>query len=315
MLVSIVIPCYNSESTIGKVVDLCYAEFEKLDGYECEMILVNDYSKDGTFRAIRAAAEKHPRVLGVDLARNCGQHAAIMAGMQYVNGDLVMGMDDDLQTHPSQIPAFIRKAEEGYDVVFGHFRDKKFGPWKKFLSNASSFVMDLFVPMPKDVKMNNFWLARRYVIDEARKYRGTDVYIQLLFFRTTDNMANVDIDHFARESGRSNYTFRKGMKLFLSFMNYSILPLRAASILGIVFAVVGLVGSVAVLINKITNPAVAIGWSSIMCALLILFGLCFFILGIIGEYVGKTILTLNETPLFVVRETTDDLRSGDEHKI
>ena len=97
MLVSIVIPCYNSEHTIGEVVDLCMEEFDKMDGYECEMILVNDFSRDGTFEAIRRAAEKYPNVTGISLAKNFGQHAAIMAGLHYVRGELVVGMDDDMQ--------------------------------------------------------------------------------------------------------------------------------------------------------------------------------------------------------------------------
>ena len=103
MLVSIVIPCYNSEFTIEKLVDQCTAEFAKWDGYECEMVLVNDYSRDHTFEAITRAAKKYSNVRGVNLAKNFGQHAAIMAGLQYVHGDLVMGMDDDLQNHPAQI--------------------------------------------------------------------------------------------------------------------------------------------------------------------------------------------------------------------
>ena len=135
MLVSIVIPCYNSEQSIGEVVDLCMEEFDKMDNYECEMILINDYSKDKTFEAIKRCAAKYPNVKGINLAKNFGQHAAIMAGLHYVNGDLVIGMDDDLQNHPSQIRQFLDKLEEGYDIVFGVFKERKFS-WYKNLTGS-----------------------------------------------------------------------------------------------------------------------------------------------------------------------------------
>ena len=116
MLVSIVIPCYNSEHSIGKVVELAIEEFKKLNDYECEFVLVNDYSRDGTWKSIHGLTEKYPNVKGINLAKNFGQHNAIMAGMNYAEGDLILGMDDDMQNHPSQIPQFLDKMEEGYDI-------------------------------------------------------------------------------------------------------------------------------------------------------------------------------------------------------
>ena len=127
MLISIIIPCYNSEGTIEKVVEETMKTFRKLEGYECEMVLVNDYSRDKTFEAITRAAKKYPNVIGVNLAKNFGQHNAMMAALHYVHGEAVIGMDDDLQNHPDQIPQFLEKMQEGYDVVFGVFRQRKFG--------------------------------------------------------------------------------------------------------------------------------------------------------------------------------------------
>ena len=119
MLVSVVIPCYNSEQTIGRVVEMVMDEFTRLEGYECEFVLVNDNSRDGTFEAIRRLGETYANVHGISLMRNFGQHNALMCAMNYTSGDLVLGMDDDLQTHPSQISLLIRKMEEGYDLVYG----------------------------------------------------------------------------------------------------------------------------------------------------------------------------------------------------
>lgn len=303
MLVSIVIPCYNSEQTIGQVVELCMEEFAGMDGYECEMILVNDYSKDGTFREIQRCAARYPNVKGINLARNFGQHAAIMAGLHYVEGDLVVGMDDDMQNHPSQIREFLKKLEEGYDIVFGVFKERKFSWFKNLTGAVSRFLLWHLIERPKGIQMSSFWLARRYVIDEVKRYGGEQVFIQILFFRTTHNIANIEIEHYEREYGTSNYSFRKGLKLFLSFMNYTALPLRLATVFGVLFSACGFVGALAVLIQKLITPAVAIGWSSLMCVMLVLFGILFLMVGILGEYVGKIILNVNRMPQFVIRET------------
>ena len=163
--------------------------------------------------------------------------------------------------------------------------------------------------------MSSFWLAKRYVIDRVKEYEGCNAFIQLLFFRTTHNMANIDIEHYEREVGKSNYTFKKGLKLFMSFMNYSIIPLRLATFFGVIFSMAGFVAALVVLIHKLMNPAVAVGWSSLMCALLILFGIVFLMLGIMGEYVGKLILTSNKTPQYVIRETLNVNSSEKEQKI
>ena len=315
MLVSIVIPCYNSEHTIGEVVDLCMEEFDKMDGYECEMILVNDFSRDGTFEAIRRAAEKYPNVTGISLAKNFGQHAAIMAGLHYVRGELVVGMDDDMQNHPSQIRQFLEKEKEGYDVVFGVFQERKFGFMKNLTGAVSRFLLWHLLERPKGIQMSSFWLARRYVIEKVKEYEGNNAFIQLLFFRTTHNMANIEIEHYEREVGQSNYTFRKGLKLFMSFMNYSTIPLRLATVFGVLFSMAGFIAALVVLIHKLVDPSVAVGWSSLMCAMLILFGIVFLMLGILGEYVGKLILTSSKTPQYVIRDIVNEERKTEEKTV
>lgn len=302
MLVSIVIPCYNSEHTIGTVVDLCIAEFEKMEKYDCEIILVNDYSKDGTFRVIQECVRKYPNVKGLNLAKNFGQHAAIMAGLHYVKGDLVVGLDDDMQNHPDQIKEFLAKQEEGYDVVFGIFEKREFSKFKNFTVAINHFLLWHLLDRPKDIEMCNFWLARRYVIEEVKKYEGEQVFIQLLFFRTTHNMANITIKHYAREYGKSNYNLWKGLKLFLCFMNFTALPLRITTIFGVLFSGTGFISAIFLIIQKLRNPEVVLGWSSIMCAMLILFGMMFLMVGILGEYVGKIILNVNKMPQYVVRD-------------
>lgn len=313
MLVSIVIPCYNSENTISKVVDLAVEEFAKLKEYECEFVLVNDYSKDKTWQAIVRLAEKYPNVKGVNLAKNFGQHNAIMAGLQYTEGDLIVGMDDDMQNHPSQIPQFLDKMQEGYDIVFGVFKQRKFSVMKNITGAVSRYLLWHLLERPKDIQMSSFWCCRRYVRDEVIKYDGYNIFLQVLFFRTTHNIANIEIEHFAREVGTSNYNFRRGLKLFLSCLNFTVIPLRLATLFGTLFSAAGFIGALGVLIRKLVNPNIAIGWSSLMCAMLVFFGISFLMLGIIGEYIGKLILNINKTPQYVIRDTAN-LKEQKEEK-
>ena len=303
MRISIVVPCYNSEGTIEKLVEECRKEFDGVDGYELEMVLVNDFSRDHTFEAITRAAEKYPFVKGINLAKNFGQHGALMCGFQYVTGEIVAGIDDDLQNHPRQIKELLAKLSEGYDVVFGKYKKRNFNAFKNLTGAVSQFLLFHLIDRPKDVEMSSFWVSRRYVIEEIKHYRGNDVFVQLLFARTTRRMADVEVEHYAREVGTSNYTFWKGLKLFMSFVNFSVIPLQIATLFGILFSGAGFLAAVAILIRKLVEPGITIGWSSLMCIILIVAGITFLMLGIIGEYIGKLIMTVNNNPLYVVRET------------
>ncbi len=312
MLVSVVIPCYNSEKSIGKLVDMCMQSFDQWDGYECEMILVNDCSRDNTYREIVKCVEKYPdKVTGVDFAKNFGQHAALLAAMHYVRGELVVGMDDDLQNHPDQIMQFLEKMEEGPDVVFGVYRKRQFGWFKNLTSKISQWLMVRLVERPKGIEMSNFWCARRFVTDEMIQYHGNDALIQPLFARTTSNMADITLEHFEREFGSSNYNFRKALRLFMTFMDYSSVPLRVANFLGIAFSIAGFIATIALIIHKFIDSTVQVGWSSLMCMMLIIAGFLFLMLGIIGEYLGKLISSSTNKPLFVVREVRRPSEDGD----
>ncbi len=302
MLLSIVIPCYNSAGTIRKVVEMSMDVIRQIEDLDCEFILVNDFSRDDTRDAIWQLAKDYPNVKGISLAKNFGQHNAIMAGLHEATGEYIMGMDDDMQTHPSQIPAFIEKMREGYDVVFGIYRKRKFNFLKNALSKVASFIMWHMVDRPKGLEASNFWCCSRYVRDELVKYDGYNLYLQILFYRTTGNIANIEIEHFSREEGTSNYNFRKSLKLFMTFMNYTVVPLRMATILGTLLSATGFIATVVVFVRKLLDPEITIGWSSLMCVIMLLFGFAFLILGIIGEYIGKLILNINRTPQYVIRE-------------
>lgn len=314
MFVSVVIPCYNSQATIGKVVDLVTEEFAKNPGYDCEFVLVNDHSKDGTFGAIRALAQQRENVKGVDLLRNFGQHNALMAALAYAEGDYILGMDDDMQTHPSQIFKLIAKIEEGYDLVYGVYPRKK----NSFLKNLSSKLNEvssrILLGRPKEILSSNFWIITRAVQREAVKYTSYNPYIDGIFYRTTHNIGNVTVEHFKRESGSSNYTLRKLVRLWLAYWNYSVIPLRISSALGMLSALGGFIAAAVIVIKKLISPNIPVGWASIICIMVTFFGLVLMALGIMGEYLGKMLLTLNHTPQYIVRETVNIKESADEKR-
>ena len=303
MLISIVIPCYYSEKTIHKVVDMVTEEFKKNDGYECEFVLVNDGSTDGTFNEIRKLSEEYDNVVGVNLMRNFGQHNALMAALQYTNGDYILGMDDDMQTHPSQIFKLIHKIEEGYDLVYGIYPKVTNGPIKNLTSIINRKTSRVMLSRPKEIESSNFWIATRKVRDEVIKFDTFNPSVDAIFYRVTNNIGMVDVEHHKREYGQSGYTFRKLLKLWMAYWNFSVIPLRMSFFFGTFSFAAGIIFTIYLIINKIISPDLPVGWSSTMCVLALLFGVVLMMLGVVGEYLGKIILILNKTPQFVVRET------------
>ena len=306
MKVSIVIPCYNSEKSIRSVVETTYQVFQdQIPGYECEFILVDDCSRDNTYAEIQRLADDYPYVHGATLMRNFGQHNAIMCGLNLAQSDLIMGMDDDMQTHPSQIPLIINKMNEGYDVVYGVYRESTNGKVKNFTSWLNRWSAQKMLGRPKEIRTSNFWMINKGIRDEVIKYTNYNPYIDALFSRMTNRIGNVEVEHHARMYGSSNYTIAKLMKLWLSYFNYTVLPLRFVSAMGIGMAAVGFLATIVTVLYRLIVPGVLSGWASLICVMLFFFGLILFALGIIGEYLGDIVLSTNGTPQFVVRDTTD----------
>ncbi len=306
MLLSVVIPCYNSEKSIAKVVEMTMDVMKtSLPAYQVEFVLVNDYSKDGTFAEIRKLAARYPNVHGIDLLRNFGQHNALMCAFHYAKGDLILGMDDDMQTHPSQIPAILRKMEEGFDVVYGVYPKSTNSAGKQLTSWFNKVTSRILLGRPKDIRSSNFWVITKKVRDEVITFPNYNPYVDALFCRVTTKIGNVEIEHHVREYGRSGYTIWKLMKLWLAYFNYSVIPLRIASVLGIVTACIGFIAGIVTVISKLIRPSLTVGWASIVSILLFFFGLTLLVLGVIGEYIGDIVMAINKSPQYIVRETVN----------
>ena len=301
-LVSVVIPCYNSEHSIAEVVELTMAEFAKIPEFDCEFVLVNDNSSDGTFGEICRLGSLYKNVHGVSLMRNFGQHNGLMCAMNYTNGDYVLGMDDDMQTHPSQIPTILHKMGEGFDLVYGIYRQSTNGSIKNFTSWLNKKTSRILLGRPKNIQSSNFWCITRQVRDEVIKYKNYSPYVDGIFYRVTHNIGNVTIEHHEREYGQSGYTLKKLIKQWMAYFNFSVSPLRIASVIGVVSALIGFVMAIVTVIRKLMDPTMMMGWASTISLMVFFFGLVLMVLGIIGEYVGDLVLAVNGTPQFIVRD-------------
>lgn len=304
MRYSIVIPCYNSSLTIRKVVELTAEELKRMEKNDFEFILVNDCSPDGgkTAEEIKSLAGEYPFVTAIDLAKNAGQHNATMAGLNYAAGDFIITMDDDMQTHPSQLGILLDEIEKGYDVVYGYYPEKKHGFFRNLGSKLNYWSVRVLIGKPKELKTSSYCVMRKFVKDSIITYTSPHSYLQGLVLRTTKNIGSVPIKHFSREVGTSNYTFKSLLKLWSCILGFSIVPLRISTYLGYLFAALGIVGAILVFIQKIIHPNMAIGWPSLMAVVCFFAGLNLLFLGLMGEYIGRMFLGINKQPQYVVRE-------------
>lgn len=299
--ISIVIPCYKSEYTIEKVVSLCVEEFEKREGYIYQFVLVNDGSADNTFSKIKECCKKHKGVIGVDLSINTGQHNAIMAGLKYATGDLILCMDDDLQTHPSQIFKLVKKIEEGYDLVFATYPEIKQNVFRRFGSWFNAATVNFLLGTPKEIKVTSFFIMKSFLKDSIIQYKNSYTHLRGLLLKATSNVGMVEVEHFDRTVGESTYTLGKLIRLWSSCINFSIIPLRFASLVGTITAIIGLFMAIFIVIKKLVNPEIAVGWTSTISVILFLAGIILLCLGMIGEYIGRIFLAINNSPQYVVR--------------
>ena len=320
-MLSFVIPCYRSENTIGSVIERIH-ETVKADGrFDHEIICVNDASPDNTISVLTELAENDPRITVVDLMKNFGQHAALMAGFNFVRGDIVVCLDDDGQTPPEEMFSLIDKLEEGYDLVSARYPVKKESLFRRFGSWTAAKMGEILVGKPKNIEMNSYFAVRRIVIDETIKYQNPFPNVQGLMLRVTRKITDVEIEHRERLSGSSGYTIKKLVSLWMnSFTSFSEKPLRISSILGFLSALAGLIFGAVVVIRKILHPEILLGYSSVMAVILVLFGIVLLMLGLIGEYIGRMYICINKAPQFAVRsvmncrgfEGTDSSQQNEE---
>lgn len=301
--VSFVIPCYRSALTIGNVVKEIQDTMQSLTQYSYEIILVNDCSPDETFDVITKLCEEHENICGVDLAKNFGQHGALMAGFHQVSGDILVCLDDDGQTPADEVGKLLAEIEAGQDVVYASYEHKKHSLFRNFGSLMNEKMAQFLLGKPKELFVSSYFAARRFIVDEMLRYENAYPYVIGLVLRTTKRISNVPVQHREREIGTSGYTLGKLLGLwFNGFTAFSTKPLRVATFSGGVFAVLGFAYGIYTIVKKFVNPAVPMGFSSTMAALMFIGGMLMIMLGLIGEYIGRMYICMNSAPQFVVRD-------------
>ena len=311
--VSFVIPCYRSELTLEGVVAEVRSAMAGLGEYGYEIVLINDCSPDHTLEVIRKICEKYDNITGVSLARNFGQHAALMAGFRHVTGDIIICLDDDGQTPAKEAGKFLDEIQAGRDVVYAKYSNKQHTAFRNFGSKVNEIMTRFMLGKPKELYISSYFAAKRFVIDEVIRYENSYPYVIGLVLRTTKNIGNVDVRHRQREVGHSGYTMKSLMGLwFNGFTAFSIQPLRFATMVGIFCAASGFLYGIYTIIKRLLNPAVPLGFSSLMSAVVFLGGMIMLMLGLIGEYVGRIYISLNNSPQYVIREVIGQKENADE---
>ena len=297
---SIVIPLFNAALTLPA---LCQEVSALEIAGGLELVLVNDGSRDETESIARKLTrESRIPMTFLSLSRNFGEHNAVLAGLRASTGQYVVTMDDDLQNPPSEVMKLLTTAEsEQRDVVYAIYERKEHAWWRNLGSRLTNTIADYVVGKPKKLYLSSFRCMTRLVADEVAKSRTPYPYIDGLIFQITQNAGAVRVRHVGRGQGKSGYTLRKLVRLWMSMLvNFSALPLRLMTIAGIITSALGFLAVIEVLLEHLLkrNPT---GWSSLMAAILLLSGMQLLLLGIMGEYVGRIYLGISEKPQSVVR--------------
>lgn len=298
---SFVIPLYYSAETITPLVK--QIEALEIEGGH-ELVLVNDGSRDATAGICRELLrDARIPMIFVNHARNFGEHNAVLTGYRHARGAYVVNLDDDGQNPPAEaVKLWQHVRREGLDVVYGHYAQKEHSVFRNFGSWLTNRLTDWVLDKPKGFYLSSFRCVSAFVAKEVAAHEGPYPYIDGLILQVTQNIGALDVQHAERAAGRSGYTLRRLLRLWLStFVNFSVMPLRLATLLGLVMAAAGLLGLGLIFYLRFVNRGPDYGWGSLMGALLVFSGTQLVVLGLIGEYVGRMFLTVNRRPQSVVR--------------
>ncbi len=300
MELTVVIPVYNSEQTIGPLIDRLH---DCLSTRLLEVILVNDGSADRSGLVCDQLAGKYPTVRAITLRRNFGEFNAVLCGLTYARGAYTAIIDDDFQNPPEAILTLLDAAVVGqYDVVYSRYAQKQHHWFRNLGSWLVNTLTTASLGKPRDLYLSSFKLIRREVVDEIVRYHGPYPYIDGLIFRVTRHVTSVVVPHMARSEGQSGYTTRKLVGLFLNvFIGYSLWPIRLFTGFGLGLTLLaGLLGLV-LLIAGLSRDAGVAGWVLVGWMVLLGLGVQLLFLGVLGEYLGKLFMSQSGLPAFVIR--------------
>ena len=304
--ISFVIPCYRSENTISIVVDEIKSEMLKRPQDTYEVVMINDCSPDNVWNVIQTLVKANENFIGINLAKNFGQHSALMAGYGKCTGDYVLSLDDDGQAPLDSLGDMIAKLEEGYDVVYAYYNEIKQNVFRRFGTWMAQKMGEIMLESPKELKGSSFYIARKYIIDEMVKYKNSYPYLSGLVLRTTRNVTCIPTNHRARLQGTSGYSFRSLLSLWMNgFTAFSVKPLELSTVLGFLFAFAGFVFAIVTIVRKLIGVTQVEGWSTVVALMLIMGGIIMIMLGLIGEYIGRIYISINNSPQYVIKDIVE----------
>jgi len=300
---SVVVPVYNGAGTVGELVGALRGL--SVEG-GLEIVLVVDCSPDNSLDVCKQLAnEPGAPVTVVSLSRNFGEHNAVMAGLARARGAYAITMDDDLQNPPGEVKRLFEHARNGdYDAVYTYYAEKQHAAWRNWGSRFTNWCADRLIDKPPGLYLSSFRCISAFVCERiVGSYEGPYPYVDGLVFQVTQNVGRLQVEHLPRVEGRSNYTLRRLIRLWLSmFLNFSVMPLRLATLFGLGFGALGALAAVIVVIEAIVSDKPPQGWASLMVAVLVLAGVQLVVVGLIGEYLGRMFLAVNRKPQYLVRE-------------
>lgn len=299
--ISIVIPVYNSENILSSLLNAVNIALTEKVSFE--LILVNDCSRDNSWTKIVELAQKNKHITGVNLMKNNGQDNALLAGIRLSKGNYVVIMDDDMQHHPEDILKLYEECKKGFDVCYAKFTSKKQNLIKSAGSDVNGRVAQLLVQKPKEIYLSPFKIIRRGVVNEIIKFAGPYPYIDGIILSITSNITQTEIEHRERQHGKSNYNISNSFSVFMKlFTGFSVLPLRIATITGCLATFTGICLLAKYLYDYFITKNFIEGWTTVVVLIILFSGLILITLGIVGEYIGRMYLAVNNKPQYAISE-------------
>lgn len=299
---SVVIPVYNSQESLEELYRRVIKTFKSITP-NYEIIMVDDCSQDQSWKFLLKLHAHDKKVKVIELLKNFGQQNAIMCGLGFARGNYIITMDDDLQHPPEEIPKLINKIQEGYDVVYGQYYKKEHNVARNFGTYLINFILKKVTR--RQFNLTSFRIIKKIVVDMIVKYNNYNVMVDVCISNLASNekVGLCLVGHNRRKFGKTNYSFSRLLSFSVSLLlNYSTLPLKVASLMGLFLSFLSFIIALALIINYFHKQVHVSGWTSLILIIIFFSGVILFVLGIIGEYISRIFLSLNNKPQFEIRE-------------
>ncbi len=300
--VSVVIPVYCGAQSLPILIPRLVEVLEQ-QGYVFEIICVHDCGPDNSLEVLTALTERHPQLKVVALSRNFGQENAILAGFRYIKYETVVCMDEDLQHDPADVPKLVEELwQKNLDVVFAKFNERSRSLSRRFGTAFNDYMMRKTIQKPEGLGLSSFLALRRFIIDNIQDYAGPYPYLAGRYLTYSSAVGNIELPEHARPHGESSYNLTKLFGVWVNgLVNFSILPLRLLFAAGLITLMLSLIATGALVVNRLTDPNLPLGWTMVMITIVALTGVQSLALGLLGEYIGRILMIGTRKPAFAVR--------------